>query len=53
MTFVFKVLKNGLLWTPSVHTSHMSKAVMYTTRVQRATEWTASVHNSHMSEAVM
>ena len=39
ITFVFKVLRNGLLLA---HTLHMSKPNV--TRVQSATQWNASVH---------
>ena len=43
ITYVFKVLRNGLL---TVRTLHMSKPNV--TRVQSATEWTASVHTLHV-----
>ena len=43
ITFVFKVLRNGLLLA-----LHMSKPNV--TRVQSATQWTASVHTLHMSK---
>ena len=48
ITFVFKVLRNGLL-----------RYILYTCpnrdkiRVQSATQWTASVHTLHMSKPVI
>ena len=48
ITFVFKVLRNGLL-----------RYILYTcpnrdkVHVQSATQWTASVHTLHMSKPVI
>ena len=46
-TFVFKVLRNGLLW----YISHAQTCD--NVRVQSATEWTASEHTLHMPKPVI
>ena len=50
MTFVFKVLRNGMVCFGTYFT-HVQTCDEV--RVQSATEWTASVHTLHMSRPVM
>ena len=48
ITFVFKVLRNGLLRHIFTHVQTCDNV-----RVQSATQWTASVHTLHMSKPVI
>ena len=46
ITFVFKILRNGLLGANFTHVQTCDNA-----RVQSATQWTAAAHTLHMSKS--
>ena len=46
ITFVFKMLRNGLLGANFTHVQTCDNA-----RVQSATQWTAAAHTLHMSKS--
>ena len=48
ITFVFKMLRNGLLGANFTHVQTCDNA-----RVQSATQWTAAAHTLHMSKPVI